>query len=534
MHSKRLFPFVVLAFITALAAQPSAPSHFDGTSWWNYVKVLAADNMEGRETGSPGERKAQEYAVKILKEAGLEPAGSNGYYQPVKFISRRILPKQSSMELVRGGTVEPLNVGSDALFSTNLDVTSQTIEAPLVFVGYGLKIPEQNYDDFAGLDLKGKIAVYFSGSPANVPSALSAHYQSSRERWEALRKTGAIGLIRLLNPASMDIPWSRIEVNSGRAQMTLADPEFDETPGEKMSITFNPAKAPELFAASGHSYEDIVKAGEKREALPQFPLKLSLRAHAAVDKREVVSSNIVAKLAGSDPALSKEYVVLSAHIDHLGVGAPINGDKIYNGAMDNASGSALVLDVANSLKKSQQKLRRSVLFLLVTGEEKGLLGSKYFAARPTVDPKSIVADINCDMFLPIVPLKRITVFGLDESSLGDDIRRVADTQGVVVQPDPEPLRNAFIRSDQYSFIRHGVPALAIDVGHAKDSPEQKVFKQWLTERYHAPSDDINQPVDLKTAAQMEEIYRDLLIDVANADARPQWKSSSFFRRFAAP
>ncbi len=534
MHSKRLFPFVLFALITGLSAEPSAPTHFDGTTWWNHVKVLADDNTEGRETGSRGERKAQEYAVKILKDAGLEPAGSDGYYQPVKFTSRRIVPKQSSLELVRGGAAEPLTVGSDAYFSTNLDLTPQTVEAPLVFVGYGLKIPEQNYDDFAGLDLKGKIAVYFSGSPADVPSALSAHYQSSRERWERLRKTGAIGLIRLLNPASMDVPWSRIALNTDRAQMTLADPEFDETPGEKMAITFNPAKAPELFAASGHSYDDIVKAGAKREPLPRFPLKLSLRAHAAVEKREVVSSNIVAKLAGSDPALSKEYVVLSAHIDHLGIGAPINGDKIYNGAMDNASGSALVLDVANSLKKSQQKLRRSVLFLLVTGEEKGLLGSKYFAARPTVDAKSIVAEINCDMFLPIVPLKRITVFGLEESDLGDDIRRVADAHGVVVQPDPEPLRNAFIRSDQYSFIRRGVPALSIDVGFGKGSAEQKIFKQWLTERYHAPSDDIKQPVDLKTAAQMEDIYRDLLIDVANADARPQWKSTSFFRRFAAP
>jgi len=534
MHSKRLFPFAVLILIATLSAQPTAPTHFDGTSWWNEVKVLAADNMEGRETGSPGERKAQEYAVKVLKDAALEPAGTKGYYQPVKFTSRRILPRQSSMELVRGSAVEPLTVGSDAYFSTNLDLTSQTIEAPLVFVGYGLQIPEQNYDDFAGLDLKGKIAVYFSGSPADVPSALSAHYQSTRERWQAIRKTGAIGLIRLLNPGSMDVPWSRIAANTDRPQMTLADPEFDETPGEKISITFNPAKAPALFAASGHSYNDIVKAGEKRESLPRFPLQLSLRAHAAVDKRQVESSNIVAKLPGSDPVLNKQYVVISAHIDHLGVGAPINGDKIYNGAMDNASGSALVLDLARSLKKSQQKLRRSVLFLLVTGEEKGLLGSKYFAARPTVDAKSIVADINADMFLPIVPLKTITVYGLDESDLGDDIRRVAEAHGVAVQPDPEPLRNAFIRSDQYSFIRHGVPALAIDVGHAKDSPEQKIFKQWLTQRYHAPSDDINQPVNLTTAAQMEEIYRDLLITVANADARPQWKSSSFFRRFAAP
>jgi len=289
-----------------------------------------------------------------------------------------------------------------------------------------------------------------------------------------------------------------------------------------------------LFAASGHSYDDIVAAGKKREALPKFPLNASLKAHVIFKQKAVESNNIVAKLPGTDPALRNEYVVFSAHLDHLGIGAPINGDKIYNGAMDNGSGSALLMDVANSLKKSQDKLRRSVLFLAVTGEEEGLLGSKYFAAHPTVDRKAIVADINADMFLPIVPLKVVEAQGLDESDLGDDAREVAASQGVKVEPDPEPLRNAFIRSDQYSFIRQGVPALLLDVGFEKGSPDQQIFKQWRMQRYHAPSDDTKQPVDLKTAAQVEEIYRGLLIKVADSDARPHWKSSSFFRRFAAP
>jgi hypothetical protein len=247
------------------------------------------------------------------------------------------------------------------------------VEAPLVFVGYGLRIPEQNYDDFAGLDLKGKVVVFISGSPADVPAALSAHYQSNLERWKAVRETGAIGMIRLLNPASMDIPWQRIEGYATRPHLTLADPEFDETAGEKVSAFLNPAKAPELFAGSGHSFEELVEAAKKREPLPRFPLNLSLKAHATIKTKSVTSSNIVAKLPGSDPALRNEYVVLTAHIDHLGVGQPINGDKIYNGAMDNGSGVALLLDLANELTKSQQKLRRSVLFVAVTGEEEGLL-----------------------------------------------------------------------------------------------------------------------------------------------------------------
>jgi len=246
----------------------------------------------------------------------------------------------------------------------------------------------------------------------------------------------------------------------------------------------------------------------------------------------VESANVVAKLPGSDPTLKGEYVVLSAHIDHLGIGAPINGDSIYHGAMDDGSGTALVLDVAAHLKARPEKLGRSILFLLVTGEEKGLLGSKFFAERPTVPLSAIVADINVDMFLPIVPLKFLKILGLEESDLGTRAAAVAQSVGVKPIPDPEPLRNAFVRSDQYSFIHQGVPAVKMDVGFELGTPEQKIFKDWLTNRYHAPSDDIHQPVDFQAAALYEEIVRRLLIDTANTPARPQWKPDSFFRRYA--
>jgi len=251
-----------------------------------------------------------------------------------------------------------------------------------------------------------------------------------------------------------------------------------------------------------------------------------------VEKTAVESANVIGKLPGSDPALASEYVVMSAHIDHLGIGEPINGDKIYNGAMDNGSGSALLLDVARSLKQDPEAHKRSILFVFVTGEEKGLLGSKYFAAHPTVPPKSIVADVNTDMFLPLIPLKILTVYGLQESDLGEMVEKVAESYGVKVQPDPEPQRNSFIRSDQYSFIRHGIPSLAMKVGFEPGSPDAKLYKDWLTQRYHAPSDDVNQPVDLASAASFEAIVRSLVLAIANRTERPQWKSDSFFRRFA--
>jgi Zn-dependent M28 family amino/carboxypeptidase len=316
--------------------------------------------------------------------------------------------------------------------------------------------------------------------------------------------------------------------------MGLADPKFDETPGEKLALIFNPAKAEKLFAGSGHTFGEIAALGKDRKALPRFPLVVSVKTTAKVETHELESANVIARLPGSDPELKNEYVVLSAHIDHLGVGEPINGDRIYNGAMDNASGCAVLLDVAASLKKSPARLRRSLLFAFVTGEEKGLLGSKFFTSNPTVDPKSMIADINIDMFLPIVPLKVLTVYGLAESDLGEIVLGVAQSLGIAVQADPEPLRNIFIRSDQYNFIRQGIPALAMKVGFAPDSPEQKIFKDWLTNRYHAPSDDVNQPVDLAAAAGYEEVIQGLMVSVANNDRRPQWAPDSFFRRFARP
>ena len=511
----------------ASAKEPS----FDGTTWWNYVKALAADDMEGRETGSPGLRKAQEYVVEQLKRAGLEPVGSGSYYQPVRFESRQIVESDSSLSLIHKGEVEPLTLGEDAIFSTRVNL-ARSLEAPLVFAGYGLTIPELGHDDLSGLDLRDKVVVIFPGAPAEIPGALASHYQSAGERWKTLRKAGAVGVITILNPAAMDIPWSRISTNRAHPSMALKGAEFDETNGEDLAVTFNPEKAQKLFEGSGHTLQELIDLVKDRKPLPHFPLVPTIRAKTSVNKKVVESANLVAELPGSDPKLKNEYVVLSAHLDHLGLGEPINGDRIYNGAMDNASGSAVLLDVIASLKRSPKKLKRSLLFVFVTAEEKGLLGSRYFTTHPTVKPGSMVANINIDMFLPIVPLKVLTVYGLAESDMGDMVRDVAQVLGVQVQADPEPQRNSFIRSDQYNFIRHGVPALAMKVGFEKGSPQQDIFKNWLTQRYHAPSDDLDQPVDLAAAGKYEEIIHGLMVRLADSAGRPQWKADSFFRRYA--
>ena len=514
----------------SVASGRRVPSSFDGQSWWAHVKVLADDKMEGRGTGTPGLKRAAAYIVDRLKGDGLHPAGTKGFYQPISFRTRQLEEAHSSLILVTDGKTENVALGNDAILNDRIDLAPH-VEAPLVFAGYGLRIPEINYDDFDGLDAKGKIVIIFTGSPANASGALASHYQSTQERARLLRQVGALGWISIPNPAAMDLPWSRIASSRAIPAMQIDDEALDETKGIQFAAIWNPAKAEELFSGTGHSFAEIAALGKDRKPMPHFDLNKSMRADAALIRTKVESSNVVAVHPGSDPELKKEYVVLSAHMDHLGIGPPINGDSIYNGAMDNASGVALLLDIAHSLNGTN--LKRSVLFVFVTGEEKGLLGSRYFAAYPTVPASAIVADINTDMFLPINPMKSLIVYGLNESMLGDTLRKVAEQQGIAIMDDPEPLRNLFIRSDQYSFIRRGIPAVAMKVGYEKGSPEEGKVHEWSKLRYHAPSDDLNQPVDLAAAGKFEDIVRALTAKVANTDARPEWKPDSFFRRYAS-
>jgi hypothetical protein len=503
----------------------------DGKRWWSHVRFLADDRLEGRNTGSEGHRKAAAYVASQFERSGLKPLGSEGYFQTMELQSKEIDESRSSLSLVRGTGTESLTLGRDAIIGLRGD-TAPSIEAELVFAGYGLSIPEANHDDFKGLDVRGKVVMFLAGAPASIPGPLAAHMQSSSERAALLKRMGAIGAASVANPKNMDIPWERASLARFMPSVSLADPALDESHGMKITVSINPAHADKWLSGSGHRFQEILDAADSDKALPHFAVGAKLKARVAVKRAELESQNVVAVLLGNDPRLTDEYVVFSAHLDHLGIGKPIKDDAIYNGAMDNASGVAALLEVAAIWKESGTKLRRSVLFAAVTGEEKGLLGSRFLANSSPIDPKKIVADINTDMFLPLFPFKALTVFGIDESDLGGDAIAVAKSLGIEPQADPEPKRNRFIRSDQYSFIRRGIPSLALKLGYDKGSPEDQIVKKWLAERYHAPSDDLNQPVDMRAAAEFNILVAKLLERIADRDDRPRWKDTSFFKRFA--
>ena len=508
----------------------------EGKLWWAHIRFLADDKLAGRDIGTPEFQMAVRYVSREFHKLGLKPAGTNGYLQPIQFESRTLVPAQSKLTLRRDGKEEELALGADANLSPRADPAPK-LEAPMVFVGYGLAIPEAHWDELSGLDLKGRIAVYVNApGPAETSANVKSHLGSPAERWRVLHAAGAVGIATL--PVGGRGAQPPAAAGSGRRDMppqpsiSLADPQLSETTGLQVSLTVTPRGADKLFAGSGHNFAEIQTLAMHNMPLPHFPLTGTLVSQASIERGTLESPNVVGMAPGSGKS-KDEYVILSAHLDHVGVGRPVNGDSIYNGAMDDASGIATIIEVARLLKDSRFRLRRSVIFLAVTAEEKGELGSRYFAAHPTVPFKQIVADINLDMFLPLYPLKVIEVQGLMESTLGETVKAAAAADGVDVQPDQEPAENRFIRSDQYSFIRRGVPALAFKFGYLPGSPDETTRKNWVRDRYHKPSDDLSQPVDTAAAAKFDRIILRLMEMVANDAARPEWRQDSFFKRFAA-
>lgn len=498
--------------------------------WWSHVEAIASDANEGRATGSPGYDRAAAYVIDQFRALGLTPAGSDGYRQPVAFVEQTILAEASSAALIGPDGETPLALPGDLIISGSGGPVPASIDAPLVFAGYGLHLPEIGHDDFAGLDLKGKIVVTLSGGPASISGALKSHARSERAAW--LARQGALGLITLVTPAQVEIPWDRRVALAAVPALYFKDASLRDSRTPFITAQLDPARSALLFADSGHEFAALATAADASTPIASFPLAQRLRATVGTRRADLSSSNILAMLPGSDPRLRHEYLVMSAHLDGYGIGTPMKGDAIYNGALDNASGVASLIEIARALRAAKEAPRRSILFAIVTGEEKGLLGSRYFAQRPTVPLRSIVANLNFDMALPLFPLTSVTPIGYDQSSLGNDARAVSAAMSLPITPDPFPDRNVFIRSDQYSFVRAGIPALFFKFGFKAGTPEAALEKAWRANIYHSPFDDTKQPVMAAESVKLNDYVAAVTLRVANARSRPTWNGDSFFRRFA--
>lgn len=508
-------------------------------AWWSHVQFLADDKLEGRKTGTPGYEKAVAYVEQQFKAIGLKPAGTQGFQQPIAFVPTTLDTAHSSIMLKNASGVVTFELGRDMNLSPHVD-GSTPVSAPLVFIGYGLRIPRKHMDDLAGTDLKGKIAVFYNAAPERLQGPQRAYARGQDQRWKQLRDAGAVGVISYATPRAVPGTANQTAAQQQAAQpqralgpsLLFADPDLDTLKGMHVGATASAAGFEKLLAGTGHSFKELKALADAGKPLPHFEIPGTLEAQTSVQKgAEIRASNVVGMLEGSDPRLKKEYVVVSAHLDHLGIGREINGDKLYNGAMDNASGVASVIECAKILV-AQPRPKRSLIFIALAGEELGELGSQYFATKPTVPKNEIVADLNMDMYMPLFPLRYIEVQGMGESTLGNDARAAFQLNDVEVQYDKQPDENRFVRSDQVNFVKQGIPALAFKFGWTPDSPEMKTFNEWVATRYHKPSDDLNQPVDKAAAAQFTVILAQLMLRVANGP-KPEWYPESSFALTAA-
>jgi hypothetical protein len=499
------------------------------------MRFLADDLLEGRGTGTRGHEIAAKFMASEFEAMGLEPAGDNGsYFQSVPL--RAIESDQgTTLSLGRGGKEQVLTFGRDFISLVDPGRIEVSVEAPVVYVGFGVSAPEQSYDDYAGIDAKGKIVAFVSGAPPQFEPTMRAHYSSGAMKAANAAAHGAVGVIVLDSPAIEQIyPFKERVSDLAFPDMRWLDTKGqpnDYFPELRGAVFLSMEATASVFQGSGKSLEEIfatVKQGK--------PSSMALPVAAKIDTvskfRDLRSPNVVARVIGSDPKLRDEFVVYTAHLDHLGIGQPVNGDRIYNGALDNASGSACLLEIARAYSKMQPRPRRSILFVSVTAEEAGLLGSDYFAHYPTVTKDRLIADINIDGNLALLwPIEDVVARGSEHSTLGITVREAAARLNFDVSPDPFPELVFFIRSDQYSFVKQGIPSVFPSAGTKSSDPNikpQQIITKWRQTTYHKPQDEMNQPFDFESGAKYARYNFFLGYLVAQKTEKPAWNPGDFF------
>jgi hypothetical protein len=495
-----------------------------------HMRFLADDALEGRGTGTRGFQIAARYVA-----AQLETIGIRTSFQNVPFRSTLPIGERSSIVLTRAdGSTATLRFGEGFVNSGDILSESANVEAPVVFAGYGITAPGRQYDDYANIDARGKIVAFFADAPSSFPSDLRAHYSSSYEKAKNAAEHGAIGTLLLVTPNDEErAPWPRRLRQSKLGSMYWLERNgtpHGARPELRASATLSQSGLAALFQNSPQPLADVIASIGTGKPQP-VALPVTARISIASKHARVDSPNVVGILTGSDPKLIGEYVVYSAHLDHLGISEPVDGDAINNGALDNASGIAAMLEVARAFSELPQPPRRSIIFLAVTGEEKGLRGADYFANNPTVPAANIVANINIDEILMFHPVRDVTPIGAEHSTLEAVVQKVASQQHVEISPDPYPEEVVFVRSDQYPFVKVGIPAVYVGAGYHPVDKSQNILQDtmtWIKTIYHSPKDELGQPIDYSVGVQVANFDFGIGLEVANANARPAWKKGDFF------
>ncbi|WP_394341977.1 M28 family metallopeptidase [Spirosoma pollinicola] len=497
-----------------------------------HMRYLADDKLKGRKPGTEGYELAAQYVEKQFKTLGFKPLGQRGTFrQLVPLRKAQVREDASTLALIQEGKEQLFTYGKNFILSPNFGQPVSDVSAPIVFVGFGVSAPELGYDDYAGIDVRGKVVACFNGAPAIFPSNQRAYTGSAKQEVAASR--GAVGMITFSLPTDVQ---ARIESNAPRNRQatyrwTNAQGKAQRTfPQLKVVALLGDSTARSLFGKAAKTFEEARVAANQSK--PQaFPMNLVVRAHTETDLNDgLVGENIVGVLPGIDPTLKDEYVVYVSHLDHLGVGRPVKGDSIFNGAHDNASGVAINLEAARLFASLPQKPRRSIVFVAVTGEEMGLLGSDYFASNPTVPKAKIVANLCLDMPFFFHPLLDIVPYGSEHSSMKGAVEAAATFVGVKIAKDPIPEQAVFMRSDHFSFVRQGIPAIYIKSGSTTgdDRDGTKLNLAWRATIYHTPQDDMNQPFDWNAAGRHVQLQFLIGYLTAQANGRPVWNKADFF------
>lgn len=535
--------FLALAAVGAAIPQAALAKDAKGTADARIkadVEYLADDALMGRETGTKGYDDAAKFAVKRMKAVGLKPANGRDWFQEITFRSAVRKTEAATLTLIGGDAPLALAHPDDFIIGRDFNQAEFDVTAPLVFAGYGVVAPEEGVDDYAGLDVAGKIVVIFGGAPPSFTTEKRAFYSHGDEKARNAAARGAVGIIDIRTiDAAQRRPWERSVSGIGRAALATIGPDGRaevEAPAIRATASLSETGAAKLFAGEVFEYAALRAQEAKGQGAPKgFTLRKSARIAGASTLSDSRSANVIGVIEGSDPVLKNEVVLLTAHLDHIGISpsAKPGEDAINNGALDNSGGVAVMLEAARMFKKSGARPKRTVAFVALTAEEKGLLGSSYLVRHPAFGGKKVVSNVNLDMPIAIYPFSDVIAFGAERSSLGPIVQAAAQSMGIALSADPIPQENLFTRSDHYSFVKAGIPSTFLVPGWANGG--EAAFNEFLKNHYHKPSDDLSLPIDFNALARFADLNYRIARALADAPTAPTWVDGDFFgEKFSKP